>query len=276
MSATLQPSFVERTAAGLLRVFEYSIDAERVSSGAGVLQRLEARTKIIAALLLMTSVAASRSIVVIAAMFAFTVLLALVSGVPLRMFALHTWSQLLLLTSLIAIPALVLTPGRAIAVLPFGWTITAEGLRNAILLVLRVETIATLAILLIMTTPWNGVLRGLRGLGVPAVVVVIVSMTYRQLFILLQRAHDMFTARRSRQVGALSRAESRRLATAAAGSLLARSMRASEEVYLAMQSRGFSGEVRTLDQPRMRAVDMAAVLSAAIIAALAFWAGNFR
>lgn len=276
MSARLKPSLVERTAGDLLLVFEQSLHAERASSRAGILQRLDARAKIIAVLLLMISVAAARSTSVIAAVFAFTVLLAIASHISLRAFAIRTWSQLLALTSLIAIPALVLTPGRAIAALPFGWSITAEGLRNAILLVLRVETIATLAMLLIVSTPWSNVLRGLRGLAVPGVVVVIVSMTHRQLFILLQRARDMFTAGRSRLVGVLSRADSRRLTIAAAGSLLVRSVRTSEAVYMAMQSRGFTGEIRTLQAPRLRAGDVMAIGAAAGIAALVFYAGYVR
>ena len=276
MRARLEPSFVERTAGDLLNVFEQSLYAERSAARDGFLQRLDARAKIVSSLLLVIGVAACRSIAVIAALFAFVIVMALFSRVSLRVFAMRTWSQVLALTSVIAIPALFVTPGRVIAALPGGLSITAEGLRTAALLVLRVETIATLAMLLIVTTAWTEVLRGLRGVGIPSVVVVIVSMTYRQLFILLQRAQEMFVAARSRTLGEVRASTSRRLALASAGSLLSRSMQTSEDVYLAMQSRGFTGEVRTLDEPALRAIDLLVIVASLALAVLAIWAGALR
>ena len=69
------------------------------------------------------------------------------------------------------------------------------------LLVARVETAATLSVLLILCTPWSHVLKALRVLRVPVVFVVILGMTYRYILLLLQSAHDMFESRRSRMVG---------------------------------------------------------------------------
>ena len=58
--------------------------------------------------------------------------------------------------------------------------------------------LATLAFLLILTTPWPYVLKAMRTLGVPVVVVAMLGMTHRYIFVLLQTATQMFEARRSR------------------------------------------------------------------------------
>jgi len=109
---------------------------------------------------------------------------------------------------------------------------------------------------------------------VPVVLVVILGMTYRYIFLLLQIAHEMFEARRSRLVGKLDGAQSRRVAAASVGVLLGKSLHLGNEVYLAMQSRGFRGEVYTLDEFQMCARDWLALAGFSTIAALAFWLGR--
>ena len=97
-----------------------------------------------------------------------------------------------------------------------------------------------------LTTPWAHILKALRVLRVPVVFVVILGMTYRYLFVILETALDMFESRKSRTVGTLDAADKRRLATATVGVLLSKSYQLSAEVHLAMQSRGFRGEVYVL------------------------------
>ena len=152
---------------------------------------------------------------------------------------------------------------------------TWQGLITAVRLIARAETAATLAGLLVLTTPWTHVLKALRTLHVPTVLVIILGMTYRYIFLLLRLAEDFFEARRSRMIRPLSRAEQRRMAGAAAGVLLNRSLQLSEEVYLAMQSRGFRGEAYTIHDFHMERRDWMAGAGFAAAAALAFW-GGFR
>src|ERR1700680_1010077 len=156
------------------------------------------------------------------------------------MLAKRVWLAALTFTGLISLPALFLTPGRAIYILPLlGWTITAPGFRAATYLIMRAETAATFSVLLILCTPWNNVLKALRVIRVPTVLVVILGMTYRYIFLLLRTAHDMFESRKSRMVGQLGGRELRRMATASAGVLMSKTLQFSEDVYLAMRSRGF-------------------------------------
>ena len=61
----------------------------------------------------------------------------------------------------------------------------------------------------------------------------------------------MVESRQSRMVGRLSGADQRRLAGASVGVLLSKSIQLSSDVYLAMLSRGFRGEIYTLDDFQM-------------------------
>ena len=72
----------------------------------------------------------------------------------------------------------------------------------------------------------------------------------------------------------VSAGDRRRLAVSSAGVLLSKTYRMSGEVYLAMQSRGFRGEVYVLDDFRMRALDWTALAAFAALAAAAVWAGR--
>jgi energy-coupling factor transporter transmembrane protein EcfT len=147
-------------------------------------------------------------------------------------------------------------------------------LTTASYLLLRVETAATLALLLVFTTPWIHVLKALRVFRVPVVFVAILGMASRYILLLLETAHEMFQSRKSRSVGALQGAGRRRMAVASAGVLLSRTFQLSGEVYLAMQARGFRGEVHLLDDFAMKRLDWLALAGFAALAAAAVWAGR--
>ena len=102
--------------------------------------------------------------------------------------------------------------------------------------------------LLTLTTQWSRLLAALRSLFVPTTVILVLSMSYRYLFHLLTSVDDMYTARRARTVGAESGvASSRRFVAASAGALFGKAHAMSEEVYLAMVSRGYTGRRAHVD-----------------------------
>ena len=145
------------------------------------------------------------------------VVLAVASQIPVRVLAARVWIAVLVFTGVIAVPAIFLTPGCAFSRSRFGLGRSYPGLRSAAFLILRAETAATLAALLVLCTLWTQLLRALRCFRVPAVLVAIVGMTYRYIFLLVQTAGDMFEAREARLIGVLEPADRRRLAAASAG-----------------------------------------------------------
>jgi cobalt/nickel transport system permease protein len=127
--------------------------------------------------------------------------------------------------------------------------------------------------LLVLCTPWTHVLKALRVLRVPIVLVVILGMTYRYILLMIGTAEEMFESRRSRMVGKLEAKEGRRLAIATVGVLLGKTMQLSGDVYLAMQSRGFRGEVYVLDDFEMRLRDWSWLAAFFALSAAAMWMG---
>src|SRR5678815_1493142 len=240
---------VERSLASFVEALERAFYAEELAKKNGLLQKLDPRVKIAAVLPLIVVAALARRLWVIVALFAAAVVLALLSKVPLATLAKRVWLGVLTFTGFISFPALFLTPGQAIYTLPLlGWTVTEHGLRAAMYLIMRAETAATFSVLLVLCTSWSNVLKALRVLRLPVVLVVILGMTYRYIFLLLRNAHDMFMSRKSRMVGHLDGREQRRAATAGAGALMSKTIQLSGDVYLAMRSRGFQGEVYVLDE----------------------------
>jgi energy-coupling factor transporter transmembrane protein EcfT len=129
-------------------------------------------------------------------------------------------------------------------------------------------------LLLILTTLWNHLLRSLRFLGIPAAAVAVVSMTYRYIFVFLESAKNTLEARQTRLVGHLEPAVERRLAAASVGALLDKTMHLSGEVYTAMQARGFRGEIRLLNDLKMRSRDWWQLSTMLAMAMLAFGLGR--
>ncbi len=68
----------------------------------------------------------------------------------------------------------------------------------------------SLAVLLVMTTPWADLLKSLRAIHVPQIFVLILSMTYRYIFLFLHTMNGLFLARKSRIVARTSGGEQRR------------------------------------------------------------------
>jgi cobalt ECF transporter T component CbiQ len=268
-------NFLERTLAGFLGAVEHALDAEDIAKANGLLQRLDPRIKVIGILILIIAVATAHKLWVIGAVFAVALVLAASSRVSPLLLAKRVWIPVLLFTGIIALPAPFVIPGRVVARLPgLGWPLTAQGLLSASYLVSRVETASTLSVLLILSTPWNHVLKALRVLRVPVVVVVILGMAYRYIFLLIDSARDMLESRRSRMVGTLPGAERRRLAAASVGVLMSKTMQLSGDVYSAMLSRGFRGEVYMLDDFRIAALDWIMLGLFSALAAGAFYWGR--
>ena len=151
---------------------------------------------------------------------------------------------------------------------------TEQGLRTAALLVLRVETAVTLTTTLVLCTRWTHILKSLRAVRMPAEVITMLAMTHRYIFLFIETANQMFESRQSRMIGALSGAEQRRVASRTAGVLLSKSIDLSEEVYLAMQSRGFRGDIQLITEFRMHALDYAGLAACLAFAAAAAWIGR--
>lgn len=264
--------FAERLLHGLVESMENALDAEAVGTGQGFLQGLDPRIKLIGFLALIISGVLTRSLTVLPALFMLALVLAYLSHITVIKHFKQVWIGVILFTGAMALPAIVVVPGVAVWQIPVvHWTVTYQGLRSAAFLVGRAETSATFALLLILSTPWTHVLKAMRNLGVPVVVLAILGMTYRYIFLLLQTAEQMFEARCSRIVAPMKGAQQRQMVSAAVGVLLGKTFQLSSDVHLAMVSRGYRGEVHLLHDFHTRRRDWLALIFALAVPTLIFW-----
>jgi cobalt ECF transporter T component CbiQ len=264
-------SFVERTIGSLSKGMNFAALADDSARSGGLLQSVDPRIKVVGMLAIIVSVATTHSLPAIAAVLLVSTSLAIASRVSMLDLVRWVWLPVLLFTGCIAVPAIFITPGAPIHP---GWPITAQGVHTVSLLLLRAETAVSLSTLLILTTRWAHILKALRILRLPVVFVVILGMTYRYLFVILETALDMFESRESRTVGVLEAPERRRLAAATVGVLLSKSYHLSTDVHLAMQSRGFRGEVYMLDDFLMQTADWCWLIFFFAIATTVVWMGR--
>lgn len=266
---------VASTLVGLTRAMGHALMSEQVARQSGLLQALDPRVRVAGLLALVLAVTLSHRISVVLALFGTAVFIALLSKVNLITLVTRVWLAVLLFTGVIALPALFLTPGDALFTsADGGLRVTAQGLTAAVLLIARVETAVTFTTLLVLCTPWMHVLKALRTFHVPQEVVMMLAMTHRYIFLLAEIASQMFESRQSRTVGELDSVTQRRMTARTAGVLLSRSVELSNEVFLAMQSRGYRGEVNILSEFRMRARDYVGLVAFLACGGIAVWIGR--
>ena len=273
-------SFVDRTIGGAAALMRQAMSSEDTVARGGLLQRVDARAKLIGVAALLVTAAFVRHLPILAAFYLIALVLAMLSNLSLRFFVKRVWLFIPVFTGIVVLPATFSFVTHGHIVVPFGtWFghrvgITAQGLTSAGLIVMRVAVSISLVVLLTLTTPWNRLLAALRALAVPRLFVMVLAMAYRYVFHLLDVVTDMYTARKARTVGAADVASGRRFVAATAGALFGKSHALSEEVYMAMVARGYTGHVRTSTPTRIGGRDIAWIGLTVAITLLVLWSDH--
>lgn len=179
---------------------------------------------------------------------------------------------------LAALPLPFTSPGPHWAA-PGGLLLSVPGTLRLIAVFFKAWLSVQVSILLITTTPANQVFWALAALGLPRVLVLVVSFAWRYLDVLRDETRRMLQARASRSAGERGgglwwRAQ---VAGQMVASLLIRSIARSERVFAAMESRGDPANPRLLNDARfarrdgltlaLGGVAMLAVLFVAVVGA---------
>jgi cobalt/nickel transport system permease protein len=182
-------------------------------------------------------------------------------------------SLLMLPFVLVALPLLFTRPGEPVTSLPLlGWGISAEGTIAVATILTKSWLSVIVAIVLTSTTQHPELLRALRALRVPRLLVATIESAYRYLFVIGEEASRMLRARASRSAAIEGRRPNGKLrwrATIAGhlvGTLFLRSIDRSERVYAAMHARGYSGEPRFLDSSSLRTGTIAVATTTVLFA----------
>jgi len=243
--------FVAKSFLGALSFFKEALYNEEYSAAPGLLQRVDPRLKLIAFLCVLITIAFVKSIVSLCLIYAATILLAYLSRIHVVYFLKRVWIFIPLFAVVIAVPAIfnIFTPGDPVVSWEiFSWklTVTVQGVKSALVFVLRVASSVSLVVLLALTTRHTTLLAAVRFFKISSVFTMTLEMTYRFLFLLVKNIEEMFIGIESRTIRKISGKDGRRIVAQRIGTLWEKSRGMSEDVYLAMVSRGYTGEPKSM------------------------------
>jgi cobalt ECF transporter T component CbiQ len=259
----------ERLLSQVAKVIRQSLDMESISRRDGVLQRLDPRFVFIFLLSLVVVSVLLRNPLSISLMILLSLILALLSKVPLGWYLKRVWLFVPLFSVVVLIPSMtnLVTRGEifgpSVNILGTDIYFTKEGLTYAVTFTLRVGAAVSLSILMVATIGWSRLMAALAQLRFPPSFVIILDMTYRYIHLLLDTLANMFMARKSRMVSRPSKREIREIGGSSVTNLFNKSYKMSENVYQAMISRGYTGKPRILSDLRSNRID--AVFTIAVI-----------
>lgn len=175
-----------------------------------------------------------------------------------------------LLLVVIAIP--FLKPGRLLW--QWGWaSVSIEGLQMAgVVFISALLCVGALALVGATTSP-ERLLNGLRGIGLPAMLVSVIGLMWRYVQVLPAELHRLRDARDARAIGPAGPGRVRSGANLI-GILFLRSFDRSERVADAMAARGFGGRFHTHPRPPLARTDLVGGLAVAGIVILVRCVGS--
>lgn len=263
------------------------LDDGAPASARGWLGRRDARAKLFGLGSVLVSVTLVKGLAPLLICCLAAWVLALGSGIRPRRLALTLLAVPAFTLALAAPAALnVVTEGRALVTLcrlrggewgpwrlPHVLAITDRGAFVATRLLLRTTACVSLASVLAASTRPQEIMRGLRGLGVPAAFVMVAGMMVRYLGLLVQSAEEVHLAKLSRSMVAMSVRRERAWTAATLGEMYRRSRFLAEAVGRAMVSRGYTGEPAGLALPRWTVGDALFALACACFGGGLLWLG---
>jgi cobalt/nickel transport system permease protein len=219
--------FIERSIKSALGFFKEAIFQEDIAKSRGLLQSVDPRIKIIVLAALLLATCLVRDIYWLSSLYILSLILSSLSGIRILFFIKRVWFFIPIFALFIAIPAVFM-----------------HGLLSASIFVLRVATCVSFVVLTTITTRHNQLLKSMRYFGVPNIFVQVLDMTYRYIFLLIGVFEDMHLSLKSRVVEKFDSSKARHWIASRISFLFKRSMKMSEDVYLAMVARGHTGDIK--------------------------------
>lgn len=141
--------------------------------------------------------------------------------------------------------------------------LTREGCHGVALLTLRVMNSVGISLLVIHTTPFFEIIRALKVVKVPDTFLMVIILSYKFIFIFSKTVEEIYLAMKSRLAGPVNSAAIRELVAGRIYFLFKKSQMRYEETCLAMEARGFSGEMTLYSYRTFTVKDAAAGLALA-------------
>lgn len=270
--------FVGKTIDGVLDFLEKAFISESFSRRDGFLQNLDPRAKLVSILALIFATSLIGNLRLLLFVYMLTLLFSYLSKIDVFFFIKRVWLFIPIFAGIIAIPMLfnIFFPGDPLIrlvcfdpgshpgpfSLPYNIYITRQGFNAASIFTMRVATCVSAVVLLFLTTPQKILYKSLRTVGVPKIYVLTLEMTDRYIFLLMDLVREMHVAKKARTIKARGMFEEQKWVGGRIGYTLIRSLDLSEKVHMAMMSRGYNGDVKIMQEFKMRNRDYVSVVIA--------------
>ncbi|MCL5024398.1 MAG: energy-coupling factor transporter transmembrane protein EcfT [Nitrospirae bacterium] len=257
--------FLGKTLRHVLSFVADTLFNERVSAQRGLLQGIEGRLKILTFFFLIVVLSLQKTVPGILVFLVPVVLTMTASRIP-PLFFLKRLLPTAVFTLLISVPVILnlVVPGEPLLVLltfqgplqagplviPGEIAVTRQGLESAATLFLRVLTSVSFVFLLTMTTQPNRFMQCLSSL-IPGPLGSVVAISYRYIFFLVRKVEQYVMGLRARQISPIRQSGGRRWAASRIALLFSVSMELSNDLAMAMESRGCREEIKS-PHPRFR------------------------
>lgn len=206
----------------------------------------DARIKLICSVGLVVVIALLRGLQPLLTVLAFVLILVLLSRIPLR----HVAKNFALALPFVGFAALTV--------------LFTNGADTALVMFIRISSSVLVLLVLVSTTPFFKMMGAFRALHMPKIMANLILFTYRFIFLFLDEMEQMRIARMARGFnGGRNLLDARAFKTLGAtiGMTFVRASARAKNIYDALLSRGYNGDIRSFERSRTRPRD--AVLAGA-------------
>lgn len=282
-------AFLKKTIGSIAKVLCSEFYSERIASQNKLLQRIDPRVKLCTFLFYLLLCSFSKSLLTFLFLACISFMYASISGIELKVFIKRVWLVIPLILLVMSIPAMtnIFIPGKPLFyfykglhvkllffTLPSDFYLSVQGVFSVIKTVMRVGVSVSFGYLLIVTTRWSDLVKGLSVLKVPMLVTAIFNMTYRYIYILSKTSLESMEARFLRTVGNISNKQNRNFIANRMSFLFVRSHYISDEIYDSMKGRGYFGKPVSLKPLKIKAGDIVWIINNALIALMIIFIGE--
>jgi len=276
--------FIGKTIDGILGFLEEAFVSDSFSKRDGFLQSLDPRAKLISILTVKFATSLIGDLRLLIFVYMLTLLFAYLSKIDVLFFIKRVWLFIPIFAGIIAIPMIfnVFFPGDPLIrlaylgsgahlgpfSLPDSIYITRQGVNSAVIFTMRVAACVSAVVLLFLTTPQQVLFKSLRSVGVPKIYVFTLEMAYRYIFLLTDMVREIYIAKKARTIKTGGMFEEQKWVGGRIGYTLIRSLDTSEKVHASMMSRGYNGDVKIMQEFKMRNRDYISVAIAVSMSVL--------
>jgi len=259
-TSSMRSSFVDKGLSYISGVVKASYIQWELASTKGFLQKFDARAKLFFLFFFVGIISFKQSVYAQMSIGAFIFALAVFSGVNVADFYKKVFFFGFFFGFTVALPASLntITSGEIVMRLvelqkpidfwgyhiPRQIGVTRQGITGVMMLTFRVANSVALSLLVISTTPFPSLVKSLKVLRVPDVFLMVLTLTYKYIFIFVRTIEDMYLAKRGRLARRTSGADGRMWVAGRIAFIFKKTQLRCEEVFKAMLSRGFTDDMR--------------------------------